>query len=67
MYIQSPKDLPHMDCHWTIIAPRDYKVQLEFTDINIPLGCVNPVRNHTYYCTCTYIEVSTGCPTDLRY
>lgn len=56
-----------MDCHWTIIAPRDYKVQLEFTDINIPLGCVNPVRNHTYYCTCTYIEVSTGCPTDLRY
>ncbi|CAG9759987.1 unnamed protein product [Ceutorhynchus assimilis] len=59
-YINSPNNLPHMDCHWIIIAPQDNKVKIEFTDISISTSCSNPVRNHTYYCTCSYIEIRDG-------
>ncbi|ENN74285.1 hypothetical protein YQE_09257, partial [Dendroctonus ponderosae] len=43
--LQMPTNLPHMDCHWTITTSRDYKVQLEFTDIQLSNACPNPVRD----------------------
>ncbi|XP_050313173.1 cubilin-like isoform X2 [Anthonomus grandis grandis] len=59
-YLNAPNNLPHMDCHWTIFAPADYKVEMEFTLINIARNCSNPVKNHTYFCTCAFIDVRDG-------
>ncbi|KAH1029878.1 hypothetical protein HUJ05_003031 [Dendroctonus ponderosae] len=59
--LQMPTNLPHMDCHWTITTSRDYKVQLEFTDIQLSNACPNPVRNYSFiFCECSYAEVRDG-------
>ncbi|XP_066158935.1 cubilin [Euwallacea fornicatus] len=60
VYIHAPNNLPHMDCQWIIFTSENYKVELEFTEITVSASCQNPVRNHTYYCTCSYIEIKDG-------
>ncbi|KAG5881771.1 hypothetical protein JTB14_021141 [Gonioctena quinquepunctata] len=58
MYIQSP-NLPNLDCGWKIIVPRDYQVQIEITELNLPSTCGN--KNDSYApCDCSHIEIRDG-------
>ncbi|XP_030748736.1 cubilin-like [Sitophilus oryzae] len=58
--ITPPNNLPDLDCHWKIIAPIDYKIKIEFSNININSYCNSTRRNYTYFCTCSFIEVKDG-------
>ncbi|XP_066255144.1 cubilin [Euwallacea similis] len=60
LHIRAPNNLPNMDCQWIIFASEDYKVELEFTEIAVSASCQNPVRNHSYYCVCSYIQIRDG-------
>ncbi|XP_018577861.1 cubilin-like [Anoplophora glabripennis] len=57
-YIQAP-DLENLDCRWIIIAPRDYQIKIQFTELNIPSACNSNVT-FPVFCTCSYIEVRDG-------
>ncbi|KAG5893860.1 hypothetical protein JTB14_005469 [Gonioctena quinquepunctata] len=58
MHIQSP-NLPNLDCGWKIIAPRDYRVQIEITELNLPSTCGDRNDNYTS-CDCSYLEIRDG-------
>ncbi|KAJ8930428.1 hypothetical protein NQ314_016754 [Rhamnusium bicolor] len=53
-YIQAP-NLEDLDCGWKIFAPRDYQIEISFTELNIPGSCT---KNDSFvFCTCSFIEV----------
>ncbi|XP_060536860.1 cubilin [Cylas formicarius] len=58
--IHSPNDLSDLDCQWKIMAPKDYKIQMNFTAIKIPGHCGRTAKNFTYFCTCAFIEINDG-------
>ncbi|KAJ8923869.1 hypothetical protein NQ315_010451 [Exocentrus adspersus] len=57
-YIAAP-DLEDLDCTWKITAPRDYQIEIHFTELNIPGVCTKNTTSE-YFCTCSYIEVRDG-------
>ncbi|KAJ8975807.1 hypothetical protein NQ317_013738 [Molorchus minor] len=55
--IESP-NLEDLDCHWTIIAKRDYQIRIQFTKISLPVSCTKE-GNYTF-CSCSFIELRDG-------
>ncbi|KAF7287446.1 hypothetical protein GWI33_001415 [Rhynchophorus ferrugineus] len=58
--IDGPINLSNIDCQWKILAPRDYKIKIEFLEININTTCGFPYKNYTMFCSCAFIEIRDG-------